>query len=86
MSQDGSPPASPAASGGGRLPLLDQKAALKDSLVEVLRENPSLLREAPDSATRSGELSLVSFNFVCTVVGLCVVVGCWSSSTGKLRG
>jgi len=55
MALDGSPPASPAASGSHSVPLGELKAVLKDSLVEVLRENPALLHSAPESASRSGE-------------------------------
>jgi len=43
MALDGSPPASPAASGSHSVPLGELKAVLKDSLVEVLRENPAPL-------------------------------------------
>ena len=81
---EGSSPGSLAVSGSSSVPLLDLKAILKDSLVEVLRENPSVLHQAPESATCSSELSCVSL--ICgTVLGITLYSSC-SSSTGKLRG
>ena len=54
MSEEGSP-APPA--GSGSVPVAELKALLKDSLVEILRENPSLVRPSEDagSGSRSGK-------------------------------
>jgi len=55
MALDSLPPASPNASGSRSVPLGELKAVLKDSLVEVLRENPALLHSAPELASCSSE-------------------------------
>ena len=56
MSKEGSPDPSAVA---GIVPAADLKALLKDSLLEILRENPALLRpsEEAESGSRSGKPS-----------------------------
>ena len=62
MSEEGSP-APPA--GSGSVPVAELKALLKDSLVEILRENPSLVRPSEDAGSGSPvRVSPTSVSFV----------------------
>ena len=88
MSKEGSPDLSAVA---GIVPAADLKALLKDSLLEILRENPALLRplEEVGSGSRSGKPSCQ-----CTVYGsfgVCVlfmhqVLPVWERHSGMQAG
>ena len=79
MSKEGSPDPSAVA---GIVPAADLKALLKDSLLEILRENPALIRpsEEAGSGSRSGKPSRQ-----CTVYGsfgVCVLFYAPSAPSG----
>ena len=73
MSKEGSlkPPA-----GSGSVPVAELKALLKDSLVEILQENPSLLRPSEDtgSGSRLGKTHVSVFCYGSLVCACCFMI------------